>query len=171
MKRQLNITSIIYQLFFLLLSTALYSQEYNILRQTTGMTGGSSTIQLNNQDYHVQQSIGQASVIGSFSTSNSTLRQGFIQPNVLLLRHISNEELKITIYPNPFRASISMELEEDLNTYVDLKIFDITGRVVYVHNYSSFSYTELNLSFLRSGSYVIQIQSDNKLFSAQIQKI
>ena len=48
-----------------------------LVRSTTGVAGSSETISANNNSYTVQQSIGQTSAIGTFSTENYTVGQGF----------------------------------------------------------------------------------------------
>jgi hypothetical protein len=171
MKLQLNRTLFIQLFLFLINGPQLFAQEYSIQRQTTSLSGSFSTIQLDDHLYHVQQSIGQASVIGSFSTNNTSIRQGFIQPNSLSVKYISSNDLQVAIHPNPFHTVVYLQLDEELNARAELHVFDIMGRIVHKQNFSSFRYTELNLSFLKSGSYIIQIRTETKLFSAQIQKI
>ena len=55
----------------------------NLVRSTTGVSGSSSTFSINNKNYSIQQSIRQASVIGTFNNTEYAIRQGFTQPDVL----------------------------------------------------------------------------------------
>jgi hypothetical protein len=67
--------------------TVQNTSSANLVRSTTGVSGSSSTISINNtinnKNYIIQQSIGQASVIGTFNNTEYAIRQGFTQPDVL----------------------------------------------------------------------------------------
>ena len=55
----------------------VYSQS--IIKSTVGAGGSSQTITSHNKTYFISQSIGQTSVIGTFTNNGYTIRQGFQQ--------------------------------------------------------------------------------------------
>jgi hypothetical protein len=80
MKQKLLLTSALF-LFFIQFSQAQNTSGNYLVRATTGVAGSLENVSLNNKQYVVQQSIGQASAIGTFYDNDYILRQGFIQPN------------------------------------------------------------------------------------------
>lgn len=75
---------------------------------------------------------------------------------------ISNSELKV--YPNPATDNLNIELlSEEMIEEIDISIYNIGGKLVYINNRSvnSKSYTEnIDISYLNKGIYIIKINSD-----------
>ncbi len=124
-----------------LLIAFLFIQQVNsqnnsseqLVRSSTGVSGSSEIITNNNKTYVVQQSIGQASAIGTFSNVDYILRQGFIQPNVLakIIDDTIPLNLEAIIYPNPFVESISISFNEKISDKIEVVVFDVLGRMVF----------------------------------------
>lgn len=74
MKKQLLVFLIIFTIISQI--SAQNSSSSQLVRSTTGVSGFSSTVSINNKNYIIEQSIGQTSTIGTFTTNGYTLRQG-----------------------------------------------------------------------------------------------
>lgn len=88
--------------------------------------------------------------------------------NVTVESLVSNQELLsegITVYPNPFSQNIIV----DLLTVSNIRVFDISGTIVYQEN-EIHGKTTLTLNHLASGVYVIEINNGNKLMSTKLIK-
>jgi hypothetical protein len=143
-----------------------------LVRSTTGVAGSSENISVNNKNYVVQQSIGQASVIGTFYDSDYTLRQGFIQPNVLvkIIDKSIPLNLAAVIYPNPFTESVTLSFSEKINDTVDVSVFDLLGRLVFSKSYMADQSINVEFNNLSVANYIIKVTANNKQFIKKILK-
>ena len=164
----------------LLLIAFLFIQQVNsqnnsseqLVRTTTGVSGSSEIITNNNKTYVVQQSIGQASAIGTFSYENYTLRQGFIQPNVLakIIDIAIPLNLDAIIYPNPFVESVTISFSEQITDKVEVTVFDVLGRVVFSKNYNAEQNLQVQFNNLSVANYILKVTANNKQFIKKIIK-
>ena len=74
----------------------------------------------------------------------------------------------LSVYPNPskwiFNVAIDLKNPED----VDIKLFDITGKMVFANNYKSLSgraQIEVDLSSCANGMYYMHVKTDKGLFN------
>jgi len=143
-----------------------------LVRETTGVAGSSENISYNNKQYVVQQSIGQASVIGTFYDSDYTLRQGFIQPNVLakIIDKAIPLNLAAVIYPNPFTESVTLAFSEKINDTVQVSVFDLLGRLVFSKSYAADQNINVQFNNLSVANYIIKVTANNKQFIKKILK-
>jgi len=70
-----------------------------------------------------------------------------------------SNELTFSIYPNPAKGSVSVQLENNAN---NLQIIDIAGRTVITRNNLSTGIHKLKLSDLNAGIYFIKISNENE---------
>jgi len=166
----------IFSLFALLmfnLALAQNSNSENLKRTTTGIAYSSVTAVQGNQTYYVQQSIGQASVIGTYSNDQGyTLRQGFIQP-YLLEKVIEKDipiELNVAFYPNPFIQTVNLAFSEKIQGNIQVHVFDIMGRLISNSNHQSTQNLQLDLDLANTGDYFIKVKANNKQFVRHILK-
>ena len=159
-------------LFFFQFSQAQKTSSTDLVRSTTGVAGSSETIALNNEHYVVQQSIGQASAIGTFSDENYTLRQGFIQPNVLAkIRNVAIPlNLEAVIYPNPFVESVAISFSEQITDKVEVAVFDVLGRLVFSKSYLADQKVNVQFNNLSVADYILKVTANNKQFIKKILK-
>jgi len=68
-----------------------------------------------------------------------------------------SNELTFSIYPNPAKESVSVQLDNNAN---NLQIIDIAGRVVISRNNLSTGIHKLNLSDLNAGIYFVKISDE-----------
>jgi len=158
-------------LFLCFTMTFTYSVAQEIMRSTVGVSGASSLVSSGSKLYFVQQSVGQASVIGKFQANGMVLRQGFIQPPVLSSKVIPEEtNLQAVIYPNPVNNDVNITFKEDVKEPVYIRIFDMLGRSVYDKKLNAAQQLKINLSFLASANYIFLINTGEKQFKANLIK-
>ncbi|MDN3667600.1 T9SS type A sorting domain-containing protein [Algibacter miyuki] len=148
------------------------SQSNSILRSTTGVSGASNVIVNANETYTIQQSIGQTSAIGTFNNDNYTLRQGFIQPNILskIVEKNIPINLQLTLYPNPFDEQISLAFTDNIKGEIIVTVYNILGAKVYNHNYQPLQKIDVRLDLLSTGEYILKTIANNKQFITKIIK-
>ena len=143
-----------------------------IIRSTLGSSGFSKTITSNKGNYYVSQSIGQSSVIGTFTKNDYTIRQGFQQPPISaqIVEPIEKIKLKAKLFPNPFLQSIHVEFEEIIDDELSVTIYNLSGPILLSKHYSSAQSLNIPLEFLPNGNYIIKITTENKQFLSKIIK-
>lgn len=86
--------------------------------------------------------------------------------------NISDFELgELNIYPNPVKSNLFVQLNNTSNNPINISIFDLQGRLVYVNEYNNtntiFNKT-IELNSLANGSYIIQVEHDSKKATKQL---
>jgi hypothetical protein len=159
-------------LFFFQFSQAQNNSSEQLVRSSTGVSGSSEIITNNNKTYVVQQSIGQASAIGTFYDSDYILRQGFIQPNVLAkIRDVAIPlSLDAVIYPNPFVESVTISFSEQIIDKVEVAVFDVLGRLVFSKSYLANQKVNVQFNNLSVANYILKVTANNKQFIKKILK-
>lgn len=171
MKKKLLFASALFLALFQFSQAQNSTSDY-LVRATTGVAGSSENISANNKTYAVQQSIGQASVIGTFYEGDDTFRQGFIQPNVLakIIDATIPLNMAAVIYPNPFTESINLSFSEKINDTVEVSVFDLLGRLVFSKSYEANQYVNVQFNSLSVANYIIKVRANNKQFIKKILK-
>lgn len=143
-----------------------------IIRSTLGINGLSKIITTNSGTYIFRQSIGQSSVIGTYSKGNYTIRQGFLQPIISrkIVQSISKDYLKPTLYPNPFSESISISFDEIIVDDMFVEVYNISGKILFSRKYSASQLITFSLNYINGGQYIIKITSGNKQFVSKLIK-
>jgi hypothetical protein len=103
--------------------------------------------------------------VANISSNNvSVLRNNPLIP--LGLQTIISKE--IVTYPNPTSGMLHFDIDEILEN-ANLQIIDISGRLVFTN--SNFNSNEtINISFLKSGIYIVKVNHEGKTFSKKIIK-
>ncbi|SNR34172.1 T9SS type A sorting domain-containing protein [Lutibacter flavus] len=171
MKQKLLFASVLF-LTFIQFTEAQNTTSAYLVRATTGVAGSSETITANNKSYTVQQSIGQASAIGTFSAENYTVRQGFIQPNVLAkIRDTAIPLiLEAIVYPNPFVEGVTISFSEQISNKVEVAVFDVLGRLVFSNTYAAEQNLKVQFENLSVADYILKVTANNKQFIKKILK-
>lgn len=104
-----------------------------VQRQMQSTQGG---VYATSQGVVVSQSVGQQSVIGGHSSNNVVLSQGFQQKNWALLIDSNTETFQPTLYPNPFRAGITLSFRTEINSPVTLALYNIAGIKAYTTTFT-----------------------------------
>ena len=141
----------------------------NLLRSTISNSGSSTQIEDN---YVIQQSVGQSSPVGLQQTSKHTLRQGFIQPDQLkrMLAVSNASDLSVSIYPNPTTDKITLAFDEIISGKLQLSIYDEMGRLVLQANREAEAELSYSLAHLVVGNYFVKVNTANKQYVTQIAK-
>lgn len=151
----------------------LQSQEAFLVRQTLSSNGAS--VSLNNGSDHlvVQQSIGQSSVSGKGTSHHTLLRQGFIQAPLGTNFKLKLSELQISNYPNPFYDRITVDWSEETLREVKVILRDCTGKVVLETACSGMNHSYMNIEthHLSAGSYILQVTSDDRVYTSKLIKL
>ena len=170
MKHQRLLFIFFYFIFFRLNAQVTSSEK--LVRSTTGVSGSSELISSNNQQYVVQQSIGQAGAIGTFNNVDYIVRQGFIQPNVLA--KIIDKDIPLSldavIYPNPFVESVTISFSEQITNKVEVAVFDALGRMVFSKSYEGTQKVNVEFNNLSVANYILRVTANNKQFIKKILK-
>ena len=88
---------------------------------------------------------------GSFLTSDTS------NPDCDLLSVSDVEQLEINISPNPFKHQIKIQ---GIGEAYELEIFDINGKMIY--SASLYNEKSIDLSYLQSGLYLVEVRSKTK---------
>jgi len=78
------------------------------------------------------------------------------------------KELKVAIGPNPFKDQLQIRFNEETDSNSDLKIVDLSGKTVYESHLTGS--TNIDLSNLESGVYLVQISSKNSTVNKKLLK-
>ncbi len=77
----------------------------------------------------------------------------------LSVEEIAANDDRITLFPNPSDGNVKIRTSIDFGAS-KITVFDLNGRAVYRQNSTLSETTELNVSNLKSGLYVLRIQSE-----------
>jgi hypothetical protein len=90
------------------------------------------------------------------------------------IRNKSTDLIVLSAYPNPFIDRISIQFNTASNTTLDLKIFDMTGRLVKQQDLGYLTkglyIKSVNLEELASGAYKLVLSNNNELIERTIEK-
>jgi len=138
----------------------------SVIRSTVGMGGSSQTIITEKGTYIVSQSIGQASVIGTFKNNGYTSRQGFQQPFLIAGYGlpVDTNTLEGKLFPNPFMESLNITFDIPIEDELYVYIYDISGNIVYSNINSATQLLSLKLNYLSRGRYIIKVITNKKQF-------
>ncbi|MFX0556908.1 T9SS type A sorting domain-containing protein [Maribacter sp. CXY002] len=143
-------------LVFLLVPLGLCSQA--LLRQTLSVGGTSGMVTSGQGNYFLQESIGQLSVINTFTVENKSLRQGFLQQLRLGVLGSNPNILEMVVYPNPFVNGVVVNLENTEADVIGMFLYDITGRLILNDVYDNNTQLAIPLENLSKGAYFIRLQ-------------
>ncbi|KAA3620803.1 MAG: T9SS C-terminal target domain-containing protein [Bacteroidetes bacterium] len=112
------------------------------------------------EGYHLSWTLGEV-VITTHTQPEATLLQGFQQPNYVFTQLIEGpgKDYKILVFPNPTTDNIRIEVT-GIKKPLNLEIFDVLGELVIIKELEP-SITDINLSNIPSGTYLIRLTGDN----------
>lgn len=147
--------------------TSIYGQDLH--HQMLSSQGSSQTL---TNGLYVSQTIGQQSVIGTYTVDGKTYGQGFQQS--LWSKYISssvNNTITTITYPNPFISSINFQFSQPIKETISVALFDVRGRLVYSENKNALdNILTLELPNLASSNYLVRLTSNNYTYYTQILK-
>ena len=163
-------------ILFILINFSVKAQNTSspfLMRATLGASGSSETVTFDNLNFIIQQSIDQSSVIGTSKNNGYTLRQGFIQPNVLgkILDTSMPIDLEANFYPNPFTEKVSLAFTQQINGHIEVAVFDMVGKLVFLKKYEAIQSLQLQFDNLSLGAYILKITANNRQLIKNIMKV
>lgn len=160
-------------IFYIIICIATSSWGQQMIKETLASAGSSHFVYGENSSFFIQESIGQGSVINTFtSVSNYSARQGFIQPiSVAVLYNGLDDMIDASIWPNPFSDEINIALNEPLlGGGLDIAVYDLTGRLVYNKSFSPNPDYTISLSNLSNGIYLLKLETQARSFTTKVIK-
>ena len=129
----------------------------SLRNQTLSAIGGST--QSHSAGLLVQQSIGQSSITGTYTTNAAILSQGFLRgvsaPSKEIRPHFG-----AIAFPNAFTQHISFRFTNTHREQTQVSIFDSQGKMVYQQQHLPIKEEiDLQLHHLAPGLYVVQLSS------------
>lgn len=160
-------------IFYIAFCIVASSWSQQMIRETLSSGGSSHFVYGENTSFFIQESIGQGSVINTFtSVSNYSARQGFIQPiSVAALYNGLDDMIDASIWPNPFTNTINIILNEPLlGGGLAIAAYDLTGRLVYDNTFSSSPDYTISLANLSNGIYLLKLETQARSFTTKVIK-
>jgi hypothetical protein len=159
-------------LLFFFAAFQMLGQEVQVLKQNLNSNGSSAHFSSGNKNYIVQQSVGQASVIGFGESDRLKAFQGFFSPYpTLKAPSAQSQELRLSAFPNPFQDRLNLRFEEDVDQPVSLELRDLNGRVVFKQSQTPATNMSFLLpSHLENGAYLLLISSAQKSYTSMFIK-
>ncbi|UPT68239.1 MAG: T9SS type A sorting domain-containing protein [Sphingobacteriales bacterium JAD_PAG50586_3] len=117
------------------------------------------------QDYNAVSTLDyyqeNASANSSYVTNDGFISRFNLEMLGVGVKESIVEKDGLILYPNPSNTLINLADTKLLGLDVQVKVFDITGRLIFNNNFkNSPSMLTLDVSHLASGAYVVQIVSD-----------
>ena len=113
-----------------------------------------------------------ASIVFDFNTAvvTNTTENIIISNMPNGLNEIVNAENPISVYPNPATQIITISAQENLSNAVVL-IYDLSGKLVLQKDiHSIHKQTNLDISSLENGIYMIQVNNNNRVSRFKLMK-
>jgi hypothetical protein len=154
------------KLFILILlvlnSTLLFCQTDR--DEVLSTAGGTSS----EKGFSVSWTVGEA-IINQFSIPGYTLSQGFQKGYLSVVTQSQNlpDEINITAYPNPVLNSLTIKIVNSSGpAHWSVNVYDYKGEVA-IQQETEKDLTEVNLSSLPPGAYLVKIahQAGFKIFN------
>ena len=154
--------------FTLSLSAQVASQSQLILRSTlSSASTNAATVQ------HIfQQSTGQGSITGTYTSADCSIHQGFVQSSAWKNMALSDAviDLKGQTYPNPFMSEVTISFNESIYEPVRISIHDEMGRKLQSEMHPPAQEIQLDLEALTAGKYVLKIEYNKHFLIHQLVK-
>lgn len=123
----------------------------------------------------INQTIGQQSLTGTATKTNTIVLQGFQQSQWGKYINSSSDTGKVTIqtntYPNPFTKTIQFQFSKVISEPISVLIYDILGRTVYEQTSKSITtILTLDLASLPTAEYLVRLNTSELHYTTKIIK-
>ncbi len=109
----------------------------------------------------VQYAMGQSGPLGSVQKHGYQIRQGFIQPHLIGNSPVHIDDNQLSIFPSPFSNLINIYFEKLVESAIDVKIFDVRGRLVFQQLFPPQQNLTLDVNRLAIAKYLLVIETGN----------
>ena len=135
-----------------------------LTRSVIGSFGNSTT----NDGITLQQSVGQPALVNNVNVDGTGLRQGFQQPISFIEEQ---NELNVTLYPNPNQGEFSFIVEEDTEIKLQYQLFDQQGKLIFQGKTDSNLLTPISIQQPSPGMYHLKVSDGTKNSSFKVNVI
>lgn len=98
------------------------------------------------------------------NTTFHEIGENFISVQLVGVENVSQANVVVKVYPNPFDEVATIEIKGEEFTKIDFELYDLTGRVIYQKTSKETSFN-IHKSDLTQGVYVYRIIADGKLLN------
>ena len=110
--------------------------------------------------------------IETLKSDQYMLTQGFHQPRLGVISLLDSPKTKITIFPNPITDFLNLEFSNFQNELIEIRIIDLSGKIIFYDFASSErNFHKINTNFLKLGTYILEIITENEKDLFKIQKL
>lgn len=128
-------------------------------------------VKLSNGMY-VSQTIGQQHVIGNYEKKGHTYGQGYQQGyrKKPVKRNVFPTITTLN-YPNPFTDKIHFQFSKSIEDIITVRISDVQGKIVFQQEKKAYNnILTIELGYLPTSNYIVQLSAFNFIYSAKILK-
>lgn len=120
----------------------------------------------------VNQSVGQQSAIGNYSSSKAIVGQGYIQSMVSISKtNPVKTAITAVLYPNPFTDVLNFRFSVPIEGNVQATIFDVRGRLIYSRKTTAISnVVTISELYFSEGTYFVRLEAKDVIYTSQIIK-
>lgn len=129
--------------------------------------GASYSVEYNKTKILVGKAITKKASVESLSKLTN---QNF-EKSMNKLETVEAEKLGLKILGNPVQDILSFEFASNNDALFDIKLFDVLGKVYILQKCNTNTKTELDMKQLPSGTYILVVNKENKIFTRKIFKI
>lgn len=84
-----------------------------------------------------------------------------------IIHNVANHN--VTVYPNPLKENIKLDITGELSNGYEVYIADYSGREVYRKSHQKPN-KQINLSYLKKGIYLMRVNIDQQFFELKLIK-
>lgn len=95
---------------------------------------------------------------GSTNNTNVLGNAKYLYPSITGINNLSASP-KVKLYPNPAHESIKLEMNTSINGQI--RIYDVTGRMIYTQSIENTTEANININQLDKGLYIIKLTDNN----------
>ena len=101
-------------------------------------------------------------------TDTATQCQAVAEPFILTGETMYSDSHLFSVYPNPNQGIFAVETNSKITERVLIKVFDVTGRIVYERADSGNGKLEIDLRGQAKGIYFLRVNSGKSAFSEKL---
>jgi hypothetical protein len=114
--------------------------------------------------------VGEIAILVMSDSLGNTLGGGFINAAIITTTVLSSEnffpeKIRISVYPNPTRDFININIEDEQIDFIHVRLVKSNGQVVFTGDYSTISKSFIiNMASYKLGLYHLEIYSKSGAF-------
>jgi len=125
-------------------------------------TGGSASIGTN----HIDWSIGEMTMVSTFTTSSVIVTQGILQPTDSSIATTgiakSNVAGNLLVFPNPASTVLNLQYTSPAQGSLSYRLIDMAGKTIINHNVAikqGVNIEQINITNLAAASYMLEVSA------------